>query len=89
MIWQLATGVVDATFGNAVEMIISLIALINEQTQFVQYTLLGSMLVKALLVSRIKTLIDNRFSGRVLLSENSLMMDILLIQYLLEPQHQV
>jgi Ca2+:H+ antiporter len=40
----------DATFGNAVEMVISLIALVNEQTQLVQYTLLGSMLVKALLV---------------------------------------
>jgi calcium/proton exchanger cax len=46
----LATGVVDATFGNAVEMIISFIALINKQTSLVQYALLGAMLVKALLV---------------------------------------
>ena len=87
--WQLATGVMDATFGNAVEMIISLIALVNEQTQLVQYTLLGSMLVKALLVYPLKPLVDTRFSGHVLLLENSPMMDIRSIQCSLKLQRQV
>lgn len=48
---QTWTGIVDVTLGNAVELIISLIALIKyKQTKIVQYDILGCILVKALLV---------------------------------------
>jgi len=48
---QAWTGILDVTLGNAVELIISLIALIKyKQTKIVQYHLLGCILVKALLV---------------------------------------
>ena len=43
-------GLLNATFGNAVELIVSIIALFNDQFLIVQTSLLGSMLSNLLLV---------------------------------------
>lgn len=43
-------GLLNATFGNAVELIVSIIALLNGQVRIVQASMLGSILLNSLLV---------------------------------------
>lgn len=45
-------GLLNATFGNAIELIVSIIALSKDEYRLVQASILGSVLVNILLVSR-------------------------------------
>lgn len=44
-------GLLNATFGNAIELIVSVIALMKDEFRLVQASILGSVLVNILLVS--------------------------------------
>lgn len=57
---QTVGGLMNATFGNAVELIVSIVALREGQIRIVQASMLGSILSNILLVSRLMVRRTNR-----------------------------